>query len=143
MNDSFLPNNLAFLRDNKKLTQTEIEVQTGIARRNWSNWENDVSQPSIANLITIGNLFSVPIDWLIKLNLQENVQLIENLPSKLEDIKCTSKSTSNSTSNLMEEPEIAILQGKPADTNTLILQQLKTLTEEVKKIGENLLPKGV
>lgn len=143
MDSIYIAKNLHFLRVFNKLTQVEIENSTGFKQRNWSNWENDVSQPSLTNLITISNNFGVPTDWILKLDLEQNVHLIKNLPLKIEEVKCTTKSTSYCTSNEVNEPEPDYGKVLELDTNKQILDQLKTLTDEVKKIGQNLQPKAI
>lgn len=141
MNRNFLAKNMIFLRKFKSLTQTEIEASKGIKRRNWSNWENEVAEPAIANLIDIANMFGVPIDWLLGVDLSENVHLMDNLPTQIEEIKCTSIGTSISTSNGVNEPPGPYNSEIKNSTDLLILQQLEVLTKEVQKIGENLIQK--
>lgn len=143
MDSIFLSKNLHFLRVYNKLTQAEIESRTGFKQRNWSNWENDVSQPSLSNLISISNTFGVPTDWILKLNLKENVYLMEKIPAEIADVECISKCISKCISNVLEEPEIPVLRGDGKGQDSPILEQLKTLTDEVKKIAATLQPKGI
>ncbi len=135
--------NLVFLRKRRGLKQAEIEALCGIKQRNWSNYENGTTEPDITSLIATSKLFGTPVDWLIKVDLEQNVHLLSKLPLELEDLKSTSFHTSNSTSNVQNEGQKAYGNDQGKGTDLLILHQLEVLTGEVKKIAENLQQKGI
>lgn len=61
-----LARNIAILRINADFKQLDIELKTGIKRNTLSNWENGVSEPSIADLITLAQFFGVTVDEMIQ-----------------------------------------------------------------------------
>jgi transcriptional regulator with XRE-family HTH domain len=130
--------NLQFLRKNESLTQAAMQDKHGFKQRNWSNWENDGGEPDYSNLIAISNLFAVPVDWLLKVDLAENVHLLHKSEVTKDELFCTSKSTSNSTPNQVNDPPSDYRNSDKRATDLLILEQLQALTSEVKKIGEKL-----
>lgn len=53
------------LRKNKKLTQEDMAKYLGITRQGYAKYENDNSEPSLAMLVKIADMFAVPIDDLL------------------------------------------------------------------------------
>lgn len=47
------------------LSQIEVEQITGISHKSISNWETNVSRPSIENAIVLARLYNVTVDELI------------------------------------------------------------------------------
>lgn len=62
---------LSFLRKQIGMTQMELAEKLDVSRQAVSRWEQGTSEPSTENLISIGNLFGVPVDDLVN----ETVQL--------------------------------------------------------------------
>ncbi len=54
------------LRKSKDLSQDELAEKLGISRQAVSRWEMGTAEPSAQNLIEIGKLFGVSIDYLLK-----------------------------------------------------------------------------
>ncbi len=53
------------LRIKNKLTQNELGKIIGVSGQTILNWENDIFEPSIVNLIKLANFFNVSIDYLV------------------------------------------------------------------------------
>lgn len=53
------------LRMEKGLSQRDVAKILNISQTTYHNWENDVTQPSIEQLIAISSLFEVSVDYLI------------------------------------------------------------------------------
>jgi transcriptional regulator with XRE-family HTH domain len=74
--------NLRFLRKRKGVTQTEIAILVEKAHTTIGNWEKRIAQPSIEELVIIGDFFNVSLDHLIiddlalKNYASENGQLV-------------------------------------------------------------------
>ena len=56
------------LRIKNKLTQNELGKIIGVSGQTILNWENDIFEPSIVNLIKLANFFNVSIDYLVDRN---------------------------------------------------------------------------
>ena len=56
---------IAALRRQQGLTQEQLAQQLGTTRQAVSKWESDKSEPDIATLIQLGNLFGVSMDHLL------------------------------------------------------------------------------
>ncbi|QNK89396.1 helix-turn-helix transcriptional regulator [Sporosarcina sp. resist] len=53
------------LRKNKKLTQEDMARYLGITRQGYAKYENDNSEPSLAMLVKIADMFAIPLDDLL------------------------------------------------------------------------------
>lgn len=53
------------LRTEKGLSQREIAKILQISQGTYNNWENEKTQPSIEQLISLSKLFAVSVDYLI------------------------------------------------------------------------------
>ena len=57
--------NLSAIRKQHGMTQQELAEKLDVSRQAVSRWEQNVSEPSTENLIRLGNLFGVSVDFLI------------------------------------------------------------------------------
>lgn len=64
-------NNLKIVRKRKKMSQEEVATALGFTRSSYSGYENGVAQPSIENLVTLSDFYSITIDDLVKKDLSE------------------------------------------------------------------------
>ncbi len=62
--------NVYFLRKMKGLRQEEMLEEIGVGRTTWSNYENNLTEPSIEGLINISIFFGVTLDELIRTDLE-------------------------------------------------------------------------
>lgn len=53
-------------REKHHWSQSELAGKLAISRQSISNWEQDVSLPSFANVVAISNLFKISLDDLIR-----------------------------------------------------------------------------
>ena len=56
---------IKFLRENKKLTQTELSKKLGITRASVNAWELGISVPSTQYLVELARIFEVSTDYLL------------------------------------------------------------------------------
>lgn len=60
-----LPTKLVSLRQQKGLTQMELAEKLHVSRQAISRWEVGVAIPSTDNLKVLGDLYEVPVDYLL------------------------------------------------------------------------------
>jgi transcriptional regulator with XRE-family HTH domain len=135
MEPKLLAKNLVFLRKYRRWKQSEMEDRCGIKQRNWSNWENSVSEPDVSTLITIADLFGVSVDSLIKEDISKNTHLISKTVVPIYAKKHTPNSTPNYTPNVANEDQEPVVKKQIDD---MIYRQLQLLTDEVTRIRKKL-----
>jgi transcriptional regulator with XRE-family HTH domain len=64
----FIGSNLRLLRERKKRSQEEMASFIGIKRSILNNYENEISKPSIENLLLISEYFGIGINTLLTLD---------------------------------------------------------------------------
>ncbi len=80
-----LAEKLIYLRKEKGLSQLTLAGMMNVSRQAISRWETGVAVPSSENLIYLGNLYGVSLDYLFNDNEDEPVQKDMNL-DKAEDM---------------------------------------------------------
>lgn len=73
-----LPTKLVSLRKQKGLTQVELAEKLNVSRQAISRWEVGAAVPSTDNLKVLGDLYEVPVDYLLN-------EEIENISSQIKD----------------------------------------------------------
>lgn len=73
-----LATKLVSLRKQKGLTQMELAEKLHVSRQAISRWEVGAAVPSTDNLKVLGDLYEVPVDYLLN-------EEIENISSQIED----------------------------------------------------------
>ena len=66
------------LRKEKKITQEELAEMLGITSRAISQWECERTYPDITLLPLLANIFNVSIDYLLGVNINNNIDKINN-----------------------------------------------------------------
>ncbi|HHT67142.1 MAG TPA: helix-turn-helix transcriptional regulator [Erysipelotrichaceae bacterium] len=62
------------LRNRDGLTQNEVANKIGVSGQTILNWENEIYEPKINQLIQLADLFNVSIDYLVeRKNSKRNV----------------------------------------------------------------------
>ncbi|RXK81977.1 helix-turn-helix domain-containing protein [Filimonas effusa] len=77
---NYLPENLYFLRKQRKLRQDEMLAVLGISGGTWSNYENGKTEPQIQTLIDIAVFFEVNIDDLLRVSLSNHQSIVAQSP---------------------------------------------------------------
>ena len=54
------------LREKENYTQTYLANKLGVTSQTILNWENEIYEPNIKQLIFLANLFNVSIDYLVE-----------------------------------------------------------------------------
>ena len=58
--------NLKIARQNSGYTQEEVSNILFVNQQTISNWEKEISTPSVSDLVKISNLYQVSVDTLLK-----------------------------------------------------------------------------
>lgn len=61
-----LGKNLKIARQNSGYTQEEVPNILFVSQQTISNWEKEISTPSVSDLVKISNLYQVSVDTLLK-----------------------------------------------------------------------------
>ena len=61
-----LGKNLKIARQNSGYTQEEVSNILFVSQQTISNWEKEISTPSVSYLVKISNLYQVSVDTLLK-----------------------------------------------------------------------------
>ncbi|RVU54319.1 helix-turn-helix domain-containing protein [Anaerosphaera multitolerans] len=73
------------LRKDKGLSQEEVSNYLGVSRRTISKWEKGTSNPDLNNIVKLGELYNVSMDYILKGNGKEEVDInTENSEVKVE-----------------------------------------------------------
>ena len=76
--------NLANLRKNKKLTQTELAEKFGYSDKAISKWENGDNLPDIQTLYQLCEFYNVTLDFLVnEQNFEDKIKYINHLNRKV------------------------------------------------------------
>lgn len=76
--------NLANLRKNKKITQTELAEQFGYSDKAISKWENGDTLPDIQTLYQLCEFYNVTLDFLVnEQSFDEKIKYINHLNKKV------------------------------------------------------------
>ena len=68
------------LREEAQLTQTELAKRIGNSQRNISNWETGASEPDLATVVQLADIFGVSLDELFGRDVAlRDVQRLEGL----------------------------------------------------------------
>ncbi|MCI6379091.1 MAG: helix-turn-helix transcriptional regulator [Faecalicoccus sp.] len=82
-----LSENIKKLRKSKGLSQQELAVELNVVRQTLSKWENGLSVPDADMLISLSNIFDVPVSSLLGETISEKeADTIQSLANKLEII---------------------------------------------------------
>ena len=83
-----LEEKLVALRKEKGLTQLQLAEMLNVSRQAVSRWEGGLAVPSLENLKYLGNLYNVPLDYLLSDN-EEVCNINKHSREHLEDKEST------------------------------------------------------
>ena len=63
------------LRQERKISQTELAGALNVTKQCASNWENDNVQPSVEMLVRLAQFFSVSTDYLLGLDDKRYIEV--------------------------------------------------------------------
>jgi transcriptional regulator with XRE-family HTH domain len=79
---NYLPNNIYFLRKEKKMTQADLARKFGYNDSAITNWEADRRLPDPFDLQELSNIFNVSMDDLIRVDLEKEYYNIKKYTKK-------------------------------------------------------------
>ena len=122
---SFFSKNLRFLRKKGNHNQDEISVLFKKQANTIGNWENQKSEPSLAELIRLGAFFKVSIQDLLHTDLEK--ESFQQGP----DTAASESSEHKVKSYGLQEPVTSIANEGGPDAFWLILRELRVINEKV------------
>lgn len=82
-----LKDNLKTLRKNKGLSQEELSIKLNVVRQTVSKWEQGLSVPDAEMLISISEIFNIPVSTILGVNIDEKEKTdLKVISEKLEII---------------------------------------------------------
>ena len=79
---TYLPNNLSFLRKQRKMTQVELGEMLNVGYTTIGNWENAYRTPDLFDIARLSKIFGVSADDLIKVDLEAEFYDIKKYTKK-------------------------------------------------------------
>lgn len=73
------------LREKENYTQTYLAKKMGVTSQTILNWENEIYEPNIKQLIFLADLFNVSIDYLVE--RKSNTTIINECIKEVEKIE--------------------------------------------------------
>ena len=73
------------LREKENYTQTYLANKLGVTSQTILNWENEIYEPNIKQLIFLADLFNVSIDYLVE--RKSNTTIINECIKEVEKIE--------------------------------------------------------
>lgn len=83
---TYFSSNIRFLRKRRLFKQEDMAEKLDMKRSTLSGYENEVSQPTIAALLTFSKYFSISIDTLLNIDLQKLSELQVRQLERGEDV---------------------------------------------------------
>ncbi|HEY8734915.1 MAG TPA: helix-turn-helix transcriptional regulator [Puia sp.] len=119
---SLFSKNLRFLRKRGKYNQDEISLLFKKRANTIGNWENQKSEPSLAELIILGEFFTVSVQDMLHTDLEK-----ESLSA---DVPAPGQPYALVKTYQAQDP-VGIANDSNPDTFWLILRELKALNEKL------------
>lgn len=109
--DNYFATNLKYLREKKKISQSQLSRMTKINQSSIARWEANSSSPSIDNVVIISKALNVPLPELIGVDLRLN-QSISTATFKKDDMEITIGKSGEVTNDDLDEAMAFILAQK-------------------------------
>ncbi|HEY4937185.1 MAG TPA: helix-turn-helix transcriptional regulator [Puia sp.] len=131
---SLFSKNLRFLRKKGNHNQDEISLLFNKRANTIGNWENQKSEPSLAELMKLGEYFKVSIQDLLHTDL-EAFSFHHNAERQY-----TETSEQNIKSYPLQEPIINVANEGSQDAFWIILKELRAVNEKVDLLVSRMEP---
>jgi transcriptional regulator with XRE-family HTH domain len=113
----YLGKNMRYLRKQLSKTQSEIASLIKKGQTTIGNWENGISEPNLDELLIISNFFDISLDILVKTDLAE--------------ANTIHRQGGTASMPYDHTAESSLLVRERDDKLTFVLQEIKTLREEM------------
>jgi len=134
---SLFSKNLRFLRKKGNLNQEQISLLFNKRANTIGNWENQKSEPSLAELIKLGEYFQVSTQDLLHSNLEQ--QNLFGDPAGRTPAIADQRTKLKST----EEPSSIMTGESNPDVFWFILRELRALSEKVDLLVSGMETTGI
>ena len=145
---NYFAKNLRFIRKQSRITQQELALHVNKGQTTVGNWENEISEPSMDELIIVSNYFGISIaDFLLedaeKGNLLGKKGVLNTPPKNRQK----GNLKGNLMGNLMDEKGAFYGEGISQNRELneakdsaiwLLLQEQKRISEKLDNIAENV-----
>ena len=131
---SLFSKNLRFLRKRGNHNQDEISILFNKRANTIGNWENQKSEPNLAELMKLGEFFKVSIQDLLQSDMekQSDLPVMEKLPDPaVLETPSPALSRPMIKSSSIQEPISGVLKDSSPDAFWLILRELRAIGEKV------------
>lgn len=130
--------NLRFLRKKGNYNQDEISILFNKRANTIGNWENEKSEPNLAELIKLCGFFEVSTADMLNKDLEKDLNGNHPIPSQ-EDLGPT-----NDKAYKPQEPQSRMAnEGSLADAFWLMLRELRTVHGKVDLLVANMESMGI
>ena len=126
---SLFSQNLRYLRKKNNRNQDEIAILFHKQANTIGNWENQKSEPNIAELLKLADFFKVTVGDLLHADLEQES------PYSLPDAALSGAGTSFMKSYSMDEPFVNIPGEAGHELFRLILRELRTINERLELLA--------
>jgi transcriptional regulator with XRE-family HTH domain len=129
---NFLGKNIRYLRKQSSKTQTDLAVLINKGQTTIGNWENQISEPNVEELLIISNYFGIPVDLLLKEDIAQR-DLHKNAGGS--DEKLSRKS---SVKYAQPEEFQSVVKDKEDTTLAYVLKEVKAMRDELELIKRQM-----
>jgi transcriptional regulator with XRE-family HTH domain len=135
---SLFSKNLRFLRKKGNHNQDEIALLFRKRANTIGNWENQKSEPSLKELMKLGEFFKVSVGDL----LHTDMETLSGPADKMSGISAISAKTAG-TSAVPQQPAQAVASGEGSpDAFWMILRELRVIGEKLDGLVSGMEPGG-
>jgi transcriptional regulator with XRE-family HTH domain len=127
---SLFSKNLRFLRKKGSYNQEEISILFNKKANTIGNWENQKSEPNLAELMKLGEYFKVSVQELLHTDLEAQSFQQNSGP-------ITDKTIANSKAFPVQEPVNSISEGSE-DAFWIILRELRAMNEKLDLLSSRM-----
>ena len=134
---SIFSKNLRYLRKKGNHNQDEIAIMFRKRANTIGNWENQKSEPSLTELMKLGEFFKVSVEDL----LHTDMEILSESPVAYPVVSTISAKTPVTSFSIQEPVHGAAREGSP-DAFWLILRELRVIGEKLDALVSGIEPGG-
>jgi transcriptional regulator with XRE-family HTH domain len=131
----FLGKNIRHLRKKSFQNQGHIALLVDKGQTTIGNWEKGVSEPSIRDLLILSNYFGIPVDMLLKVDLARAEQFMSKPAFEDQEGDAAKAARYKHDHNVDDQ---SMVREKPGDALTPILEEIKSIREEIAEIKSRI-----
>ena len=138
---SIFSKNLRYLRKRGNHNQDEIAILFKKRANTIGNWENQKSEPSLTELMKLGEFFKISVEDLLHIDLHIDMEELSD-PPRTKSVSAVSAKTPVTSFSIQEPVQaMAAREGSP-DAFWLILRELRVIGEKLDSLVSGMEPGG-